>query len=61
MTKVSYPQVRIHLGDLDQGERRRAALERMAARRGCLYKGKPSIGKLVILLADEEIERAEQD
>lgn len=57
MTKVRYPQVRIHLGDLDQGERRRAALERMAMRLGCTYQGQPSIGKLVIMLADQEMEK----
>lgn len=57
MTKVSYPQVRIHLGDQEQGERRRAALERMAARLGCVYKDRPSIGKLIITLADQEMEK----
>jgi len=45
----------MHLGKGQEGERRRLALEHIAAREGHLWDGGPSIGRWLVALADREI------
>lgn len=45
----------VHLGKGEEGERRKLALEHLAAREGHLWGGEPSIGRWLVALADQEI------
>lgn len=45
---------KIHLGSGEEGQRRRDALEAMAAAGGHFWGGKPSIGRWLVALADRE-------
>lgn len=45
----------IHLGKGEEGQRRKAALEKMASDDGCFWNGKPSIGRWLVALADREL------
>ena len=49
----------IDLGKGERGEQRRAALEEMAQERGLTWNNKPSIGRLIVALADEQIASGE--
>jgi hypothetical protein len=55
------PPVRIpvHLGSGEQGERRKAALQRLAARAGFIRDGVGNISAWLVSLADGEIDRYE--
>jgi len=47
----------IDLGIGERGERRKQALLDLAEREGHEWGGKPSIGRLIVAIADDEIER----
>ena len=58
MTETEYeilPPIR--LGQTEIGQRRKKALEELAAEADCYWGGKPSIGKYLIMIADERIEK----
>lgn len=52
-------QIRIDLGQGERGERRRIALEQIATERGFAWNNKPSIGRLIVAMADEQIAQDE--
>lgn len=43
----------VHLGKGEEGQRRRDALEAMAAEAGHFWGGKPSIGRWLVAMADK--------
>jgi len=45
----------IHLGQGAEGQRRKEALEKIAALAGYTWGGKPSIGRWLVALADKEL------
>lgn len=45
----------VHLGKGEEGQRRREALETMAAAAGHFWGGKPSIGRWLVAMADKEL------
>lgn len=49
----------IHLGSSEKGQRRKQALEALAAEAECFWNNEPSIGRWLIALADEFIIRKE--
>jgi len=51
--------ISIHLGTDDQGQQRKAALEKLAEKYGLTWNDGPSIGKLVVSIADGKIELVE--
>ena len=58
MTHESHPDTIIlqpvHLGTGEQGRKRRAMLERMAAEAGYFWNGRPSIGRWLVAIADKK-------
>lgn len=47
----------VHLGTGKPGIDRRRALETLAAEAGHLWNGKPSVGRWLVALADEELSK----
>jgi DNA invertase Pin-like site-specific DNA recombinase len=53
---MDYTTINIHLGDDNQGARRKRALERLAAEAGYEWGGNPSVGRWLVGLADQKLE-----
>jgi hypothetical protein len=51
----------VHLGKDELGQKRREALERLAAQADCFWNNQPSIGRWLIQIADYEIQRKEEN
>ena len=54
---MSGESIRVHLGKGVRAQQRYMALKRIALRHQCIWNGLPSIGRLIVTLADEEIGR----
>jgi len=52
--------ISVHLGAGVQGEQRKIALEKIAEKFGYFFNNKPSIGKLMVAIADHQITTAKE-